>query len=301
MVAPPRHSVTAMTAPQTLLRAWNLKAKKAYGQNFLVEPATAERIVRQASLRADDLVLEIGAGLGALTLPLAATVRRLVAVEKDGDLIQLLRNELLAAGYENTTVVHADILRAALTDLVEPEAGPMVVMGNLPYNISSQVVLKLLAARAHVSRAVFMFQKELAERLAAPPGSRTYGRLSVMLQYCADVKILAEVAATCFHPRPKVASAILEIRFKAAPEIPADDEDLLFRIVRAAFGKRRKTLKNALSQSDLTLPAPTVSEWLLACAIDPRRRAETLSVAEFVSLANQFPAMPGSAPKGALV
>lgn len=281
-----------MTSPQTLLKAWNLRAKKAFGQNFLVDASTAEMIVRRANLTADELVLEIGAGLGALTLPLAAQVRRLVAVEKDNDLIQLLRNELLAAKMENTTVVHTDILRADLEALVAPETGPMVVMGNLPYNISSQVVLKLLAHRERVSRAIFMFQKELADRLAAPPGSKTYGRLSVMLQYCAEVKILTEIAATCFHPRPKVASAILEIRFKAVPDTPAGDETLLFRIVRAAFGKRRKTLKNALTQSDLRLDGTAVTAWLEGCGIDPRRRAETLSVAEYVTLSNHFPGKP---------
>jgi 16S rRNA (adenine1518-N6/adenine1519-N6)-dimethyltransferase len=278
-----------MTAPQTLLKAWNLRAKKTFGQNFLVDPATAEMIVRKAALTPEELVLEIGAGLGALTLPLAARVRRLVAVEKDGDLIQLLRNELLAAGIGNTEVVHADILRADLAALVAPDTDPMVVMGNLPYNISSQVVLKLLAARSGVKRAVFMFQRELAERLAATPGGKTYGRISVMLQYCADVKILTEVAASCFHPRPKVASAILEIRFKGSPPRPVRDEILFSRIVRAAFGKRRKTLKNALSQSDLNLSAAAVANWLQACAIDPRRRAETLSVDEYVTLANRFP------------
>ena len=281
-----------MTSPQTLLKAWNLRAKKAFGQNFLVDASTAEMIVRRAELTPDDLVLEIGAGLGALTLPLAAAVRRLVAVEKDKDLIQLLRNELLAAKMDNTTVVHADILRVDLDELVAPEKAPLVVMGNLPYNISSQVVLKLLDHRQRVTRAVFMFQKELAERLAAPPGSKTYGRLSVMLQYSAEAKILTDIAATCFHPRPKVASAILSIRFKAAPEFPARDEALLFRIVRAAFGKRRKTLKNALTQSDLRLDGAAVGDWLEGCAIDPRRRAETLSVSEYVTLANRFPLKP---------
>jgi 16S rRNA (adenine1518-N6/adenine1519-N6)-dimethyltransferase len=281
-----------MTAPQTLLKAWQLRAKKAYGQNFLVDPVTAEMIVRQAALASDALVLEIGAGLGALTLPLADRVRRVVAVEKDGDLIQLLQNELLAAGRENVTVIHADILRTDLAALIAPETGPMVVMGNLPYNISSQVVVQLLAARTSVFRAIFMFQKELAERLAAAPGSRTYGRLSVMLQYCAAVKTLTDIAPACFYPRPKVASAILEIRFKKAPETPARDEALLFRIVRAAFGKRRKTLKNALTRSDLGLDGSLVTEWLESCAINPQRRAETLSVSEFVSLSNRFPAKP---------
>lgn len=281
-----------MTSPQTLLKAWNLRAKKAFGQNFLVDATTAEMIVRRAHLTSEDLVLEIGAGLGALTLPLATRVRRLVALEKDIDLIQLLRNELLAAKIENTTIVHADILRVDLEELMAPETDPLVVMGNLPYNISSQVVLKLLAHRERVTRAIFMFQKELADRLAAPPGSKTYGRLSVMLQYCAGVRILTDIAATCFHPRPKVASAILEIQFKTAPEFPARDEALLFRIVRAAFGKRRKTLKNALTQSDLRLDGAIVSDWLEDCAVDPRRRAETLSVAEYVTLSNRFPGKP---------
>jgi 16S rRNA (adenine1518-N6/adenine1519-N6)-dimethyltransferase len=275
-----------MTSPRTLLTAWNIQAKKQLGQNFLSDAAVARQIVKHARLTDDEVILEIGAGLGAITLPAAACVRRLIAVDKDRQLIGLLKTELLAAGIENVDVREADILKLDLEAIARQAARPLVVMGNLPYNISSQVIVQLIHARDHVDRAVLMLQKEMAQRVCAGPGSKTYGRLSVMLQYCAGVRSLMQVKASQFFPAPKVDSTVIGIRFTAPPPFPAHDEALLFRVIKAAFGKRRKTLRNALAQSDLAL-APTTCETLLAKAgIDPTRRAETLTVEDFVRLSN---------------
>ncbi len=283
-----------MTSPRTLLTAWNIQAKKQYGQNFLKDANVARQIVTHAAPTADDVVLEIGAGLGAITLPAAATAHRLIAVDKDRQLIGLLRAELLAADIHNVDIREADILRLDLTAIAHEAARPLVVLGNLPYNISSQVIVRLIHARHHVDRAVLMLQKEMAQRICASPGSKTYGRLSVMLQYCAEVRELMQVKAGQFFPPPKVDSTVIGIRFINPPPFPAADEALLFQVIKAAFGKRRKTLRNALSQSDLQLAPAACEQILNQAGIDPTRRAETLSVADFVRLGNVIAANPYS-------
>ncbi len=273
-----------MTSPKTLLDAWNLKALKAFGQNFLKDPAAAERIVDRAGVDRQDVVLEIGAGLGILTIAAARRVCKVWAVEKDRRLVPLLRAELQARGIRNVDILEQDVLTVDLAAL--GAAGPLTVMGNLPYNISSQVVIKLIEERSVVRRAVLMFQKELAERLCARPGGKAYGRISVMLQYCADLGPPAIIKADQFHPRPQVDSAVLRIDFKALIAPRADDEKMLRRVIQAAFGQRRKTLRNALTSGGLPLDREGVLQALAACGIDPVRRAETLSVEEFVALSN---------------
>ena len=277
---------THMTSPQTLLKAWNLRARKALGQNFLVNPAVAEQIVSRAQLSSKDVVLEIGAGLGAVTIAAARRCARVIAVEKDRHLVPLLKAELLAGGLDHVQVVEQDILAVDINALAADQGRRLVVMGNLPYNISSQVVVKLIEDRQWVERAVLMFQKELAQRLCATPGSRTYGRLSVMLQYCADLSLLQDLHADQFHPRPKVDSAVLEIRFKTQIPHPVADEKKMSRVVQAAFGQRRKTLRNALSGALLNLDSASAVAALEQSGIDPMRRAETLSVEEFITLTN---------------
>jgi 16S rRNA (adenine1518-N6/adenine1519-N6)-dimethyltransferase len=234
------------------------------------------------------VVLEIGSGLGAMTIAAARGAAKVIAVEKDRRLVPLLRTELIAAGISSVQVLEKDILTLDIGALAAAEQRCLVVMGNLPYNISSQVVVRLIEARRWVDRAVLMFQKELALRLCAGPGSRTYGRLSVMLQYCADLDFLQELRADQFHPRPKVDSAVLGIRFKKRIPFPAGDEKLLASVVRVAFGKRRKTMRNALAGALPGLDATAAARLLEQSAIDPRRRAETLSVDEFVGLANRI-------------
>jgi 16S rRNA (adenine1518-N6/adenine1519-N6)-dimethyltransferase len=276
-----------MTSAQTLLKAWNLRPRKELGQNFLKDAGVAERIVAWTGLGSDDTVLEIGAGLGMMTVAAARRAGKVIAVEKDRQLVPLLRAELLVHGFSHVQICDQDILSVPLSRLSPPGERPLVVIGNLPYNISSQVVIKLIQERRWVDRAVLMFQKELAERLSAGPGTRVYGRLSVILQYCADLTRLCEVRATQFYPQPKVDSAVLGIKFKTRIQRPVDDEKCFARVVQAAFGQRRKTLRNALAGGLLPLDASAVAKVLETCGIEPRRRAETLSVQEFVSLANE--------------
>jgi 16S rRNA (adenine1518-N6/adenine1519-N6)-dimethyltransferase len=275
-----------MTSPRTLLSAWNLHPKKQLGQNFLAEPSTAAMIIERAGITPEDTVLEIGSGLGALTIPAAVRASRVIAVETDRQIAGLLKTELLAAGVDNVDIVRDSILKVDIARLAAAEKRRIVVIGNLPYNISSQILVHLINARAMVSRAVVMFQKELAERLLAVPGNKVYGRITVLLAYCAEIKTVATIKARMFYPRPKVDSEVLEICFREAIDRPADDEAYLFQVIKAAFGKRRKTMKNALRQSQLGIDGPTAEKALAAVAIDPVRRAETLNVDEFVRLSN---------------
>jgi len=275
-----------MTSPRTLLSAWNLHPKKQLGQNFLAEPSTARMIIERARLNPEDTVLEIGSGLGALTIPAASRAAHVTAVETDRKLADLLNTELLAAGVDNVTIVRDSILNVDIAKLADGAAGPLVVIGNLPYNISSQILVKLISTRAVIDRAIVMFQKELAERLVAQPGNRAYGRITAMLAYCAEIKSLATIKAQMFFPRPKVDSEVVEIRLRERTGAAVDDETHLFQVIKAAFGKRRKTLKNALSQSDLGIDGPIAETALVAAAIDPVRRAETLTSDEFVRLSN---------------
>jgi 16S rRNA (adenine1518-N6/adenine1519-N6)-dimethyltransferase len=273
-----------MTSPKTLLRAWNIKAKKQLGQHFLVDPSTAEMIVKRAKISSKDIVLEIGAGLGALTIPVARAAAKVYAVEKDRQLCDLLKTELLASNVANVSIIPENILQLDYASIAERYSRALVVLGNLPYNISSQVLVQLIRCRNLVSRAILMFQKELAHRIIAHPGNKEYGRLTVMLRYCADIKPVATINASAFFPAPKVASEIIEIKFKAKPDYPQHDESLLFKVIKAAFGNRRKTLKNALAASELRIDPKSAWQALDMAGIDPSRRAETLSVSEFISL-----------------
>ncbi len=276
-----------MTSPRTLLAAWNLHPKKQLGQNFLADPSTAAMIVGRAGLSPDDRVLEIGPGLGALTLPAAAAAAHVTAVETDRQIAGLLKTELLAGSVANVEIIRDSILNLNIEKTFTAGDPKIVVLGNLPYNISSQILVQLINARAVISRAVVMFQKELAERLLAGPGNKAYGRITVMLAYCADIKRVATVKARMFYPRPRVDSEVLEIRFRENNSQTAIEDACLFRVIKAAFGKRRKTLKNALSQSELGLDAAVAESALRAAEIDPARRAETLTVAEFIRLSSR--------------
>jgi 16S rRNA (adenine1518-N6/adenine1519-N6)-dimethyltransferase len=278
-----------MTSPRTLLSASTLSPKKQFGQNFLSDPKTAEMIVSRSGISKEDIVLEIGAGLGALTVPLALASEKVYAVEKDINLLPLLRTELLAKNIDNVSIMNENILETDIESIAAAHGRKIVVLGNLPYNISSQVLVKLIIHRNFLSRAVLMFQKELSERICAKPGGKDYGRISVMLRYCADIGKIADVKASLFFPKPKIDSQIIEIRFKERPDFPAGNEKFFFSVIKAAFGKRRKTLKNSLSGSELEIDAKTAVSALNSAGIDPVRRAETLTVEEFVKLSNAIP------------
>ena len=273
-----------MTSPRTLLKAWNLRPNKRLGQCFLSDPSTAAAITARASLSPRDIVLEIGAGLGALTIPLAEKVARIYAVEKDPHLVDLLKTELLTGRIKNCEIIAGDILEIDLRKFSSAAGRKITVIGNLPYNISSQVLIKLIQLRDSFNRAIFMFQKELAERISARPGGKEYGRITAMLRYCADIRTLLSVKAASFYPSPKVDSAVLEIEFKSTADYGPHNEAMLFDVIKAAFGNRRKNLKNALAASALGIDSGTALQALSSAGIDPTRRAETLEPDEFVAL-----------------
>jgi 16S rRNA (adenine1518-N6/adenine1519-N6)-dimethyltransferase len=279
-----------MTSPYVLLKAWDLHAKKRLGQNFLADPSTAEMIVERSGVSSGDVVVEIGSGFGALTVPLADRVQKVYAVEIDQRLLEIFKNELTAAGVSNVVVITGDILRLDIRELSEKEGRRLTVLGNLPYNVSSQVLFRLIDYRDVVDKAVLMFQREMARRLLASPGGRDYGRLTVGMNYCAKISSLAQVNAGMFFPRPKIDSEVLKIDFFDERLISRSAEDFLFRVIKAAFGKRRKTLKNALAGSELKLDTGQIVKALTQSGIDPVRRAETLTVVEFLKLSEALSA-----------
>ena len=275
-----------MTSPRILLAAHNIRPKKQLGQNFIIDSTFTKMIVDRSGILPEDVVLEIGAGLGALTIPLARKAKKVFAVERDQQIIDILKTEILAGGLSNTVILAKNILTVDIEVLAENIGRKIVVMGNLPYNISSQILVQLIKSRKVVSRAILMFQKELAQRISAQPNCKDYGRLTVMLRYCSDIKKLADAKASLFYPKPKVDSEILELRFKSKVVHPVRDEAFLFKVIKAAFGNRRKTMKNALAASELNIDANTAKHILERSGIDPVRRAETLNTAEFVKLSN---------------
>ena len=280
-----------MTSPRILLAAYNLHPKKQFGQNFLSDPSTAKMIAALSGITSEDVVLEVGAGLGALTIPAAKAARKLYAIEKDRRLIDLLKTEILANRLSNVELMEEDILKFDIKKLTENTGQKILIIGNLPYNISSQIIIRLIKSRSVVIRAVFMFQKELARRITAQPGCKDYGRLTVMLGYCTKIKKLADIKAHQFFPKPKVDSELLEIRFLETIKYPANDEALLFRVIKGAFSHRRKTLKNALAGSELHIDAKTAQNMLDKAGIDSSLRAEALTISQFVTLSNKLSAI----------
>lgn len=274
-----------MLSMPMLLKIGGLKPKKQLGQNFLQDLPSAEMLVHKAGITDDDTVLEIGPGLGTFTVALGKAAHRVIAVEKDAELIPLLTMQLVDCGLQDKVrVQEADILRYNMAEVFEMLPHKAVVAGNLPYNISSQVLIKLIENRRYIKKAVLMFQKELADRIMAPPGKKDYGRISAMLQYCATIKPLAVLKPQSFLPPPKIDSTVVLIDFMDELPYPTHSEPWLFRVIKGSFGNRRKTLKNSLSAGGLGLTSSEAGALLQQCDIDPERRAETLSPAEFVTL-----------------
>lgn len=267
-----------------------MRAKKSLGQNFLVDGNVVSRIIAAAELCADDAVLEIGPGRGALTARLASEAGLIVAVERDRDLLPVLHEMLDASA--NVELVHGDILRIDMARLLsDRRAGRWKVVANLPYNISSQVLFAFLGCRSLLSQMVLMLQKEVGDRLVAHPGCKDYGILTVLCANYFDIERVCRVKPTSFRPVPKVDSAVLRFRVLQSPRVDVGDEDLFRRVVKAAFGQRRKTLANCLKVMG-SLPGEGVHEEALARAgIDGKRRGETLSLEEFARLTREMLAM----------
>jgi len=271
-----------MTHPGELLKKNSLYAGKEMGQNFLSDPSTARMIVDQTGISGKTRVLEVGPGLGALTVHLGRAAGQVTAVEKDRRMIPLLEGELAEAGICNVTIVNQNILKTDIKEIAD--GARLTVVGNLPYNISSQILFKLVRTRSVVDRAFLMFQKELATRLLASPGGRDYSRLSAVVQYAAKITHVVNIKPNSFFPRPDVDSTVLRFEFFETPGMDEDKETLLFDVIKSAFSKRRKTLKNSMSGGELGLKKSQSGEALEGAGIDPTRRAETLSIEEFITL-----------------
>jgi len=262
---------------------------KRFGQHFLVDRKVIGRILERATLGPSDRILEIGPGKGALTLPLSRRVDRVLAVEKDRDLVERLMQRLHERGVTNVDALCGDILRFDFTRLEGFAPDGVHVVGNLPYNISSPVLETLIRQRRRIHRAVLMFQKEVADRLAATPGGRNYGALTVLIGYHARIAPLAKVGKEAFRPRPRVESAVVELDFDRPHPARAAHEACFQEVVRGAFAHRRKTLLNTLSIAFPGLDRQTLERVLAECGIEPIRRAETLSIDEYLGLAAAWP------------
>lgn len=272
-----------LPSARELLHRHGLSPRKALGQNFLVDPRMQDRIVAAAEIRDTDVVVEIGAGLGALTARLADVAKKVIAIDRDAHLVPVLRGEL--ADRPNLEIILGDALEFDLGQAAREAGQPLVVVGNLPYVVTSPVLFATIDAAAGgqvVDRAIFMVQKEFAQRMLAPPGSRTYGRLSVMVQQAASAEILFHVGAGAFLPPPAVTSTVIRLRPRAQPLAPMRDAALFERVVREAFGARRKMLRRALEPGFGARAAAALE----TAGIAGTRRAEELAVADFARLAN---------------
>jgi 16S rRNA (adenine1518-N6/adenine1519-N6)-dimethyltransferase len=248
-------------------------AKKSLGQNFLFDPAILGRIIEAASIGPDDTIVEIGPGPGRLTTLLSKVAKKVVAIELDSDLYIKLQDEL--AGRENVELVLGDALKYRYDDL-----GSFKVVANIPYYITTPIIFSLIAARDNLVSMTLTIQKEVAQRIVANPGTKDYGVLSLAVQYHADPEIKFIIPAGAFRPVPKVDSAVIHIHIRKTPKVIVADEALLFKIIRAGFSQRRKTLSNALKPL-----MPDIKDVLIDTGIDPGRRGETLSMDEFAILA----------------
>ncbi|MBN2060975.1 MAG: ribosomal RNA small subunit methyltransferase A [Deltaproteobacteria bacterium] len=262
-----------------------IRPNKRMGQHFLTDHETIYRIVELSGYGESDCVLEIGPGRGALTIPLAKKVNSVVAVEKDRNLTRELRDKLDLLKIDNVQILSEDILRFNFQELPEIFKKRLKIIGNLPYNISSPFIEKLIKNRSMIQKAVLMFQLEFANRLSASPGGKEYGSLSVLIQYYAELFPIIEVSNDCFYPRPKVGSKVLAFNMEKPYPRRAEDEEFFKKVVKSAFSQRRKTILNSLKGS-LTFSGDNITDALRDCSIDPTRRAETLGMEDFLNLAS---------------
>jgi 16S rRNA (adenine1518-N6/adenine1519-N6)-dimethyltransferase len=270
-----------MNSPKEIIRQYAIKPRKRIGQSFLMEQKVIRKIAALANVTKNDIVVEIGAGIGVLTEDLAQTAAKLIAVELDDQLVEVLKDKLLK--YNNVQIYSGDILRFDFEAIVRDGEQKIKVVGNVPYNISSPVLFHLLSFRKIIDSFVLMLQKEVIQRLVAPPGGKDYGVPSVILQMFAAVEKVLDVPAGCFYPRPKVESSVMKGFFLKRPFVELADEEFFIRLVRDAFAQRRKMLINNLKKSKLLEGFSDVDlkEALDAAGIDGQRRGETLSVEEF--------------------
>ena len=266
-----------------IIQKYNFAFQKRFGQNFLIDGHVIEKIIRAAEITKDDVVLEIGPGIGTMTQYLAEAAGEVFAVEIDKNLLPILAETL--AEYDNVTVVNEDILKVDIAALTGGR--PVKVVANLPYYITTPIIMGLFENHIPATSITVMVQKEVAERMQAGPGGKDYGALSLAVQYYAEPYIVANVPPNCFMPRPKVGSAVIRLTRHAETPVQVDDEKLLFQIIRASFNQRRKTLANGLKNYEgLSFEKETIEAAIAECGFSPSVRGEALSLEEFAKLAN---------------
>lgn len=272
-----------------ILQKYKFVFQKKFGQNFLIDEHVLEKIIQAAGVGPDDFVVEIGPGIGTMTQYLAHAARGVAAVEIDRALIPILKDTL--SPYDNVTVINEDILKVDLNQLAEEmnDGRPVKVVANLPYYITTPIIMGLFESHVPVDNITVMVQKEVAERMQAGPGSKDYGALSLAVQYYADPYIVANVPPNCFMPRPKVGSAVIKLERYAEPPVEVKNEKLMFRIIRASFNQRRKTLVNGLKNSpELQFSKEQIEQALNTCGLSLNIRGEALTLEQFAQLANAF-------------
>ena len=270
-----------------VVQKYNFTFQKKFGQNFLIDPHVLDKIIAAAEITKDDFVLEIGPGIGTLTQYLAEAAREVVAVEIDSSLIPILEDTL--SSYDNVSVINEDVLKVDLKKLAEERNGgkPIKVVANLPYYITTPIIMGLFESHVPLKSLTVMVQKEVALRMQAGPGTKDYGALSLAVQYYADPYLAANVPPNCFMPRPNVGSAVIRLtRFEETP-VKVTDEALLFRLIRASFNQRRKTLQNGLVNSpELHFSKEQVAAAIETLGVSPSVRGEALTLEQFAALCN---------------
>lgn len=270
-----------------VLQKYNFIFQKKFGQNFLIDTHVLDKIIRSAEISSDDMVLEIGPGIGTMTQYLAQAAGKVAAVEIDKALIPILKDTL--DGFDNVTVINEGILKVDVAELAERENGgrPIKVVANLPYYITTPIIMGLFENHVPVKSITVMVQKEVAERMQVGPGTKDYGALSLAVQYYAKPYIVANVPPNCFMPRPRVGSAVIRLERYEKPPVQADDEKLMFKIIRASFNQRRKTLANGLKNSpELDYTKEQIEEAIDSLHKGASVRGEALTLEEFAALSN---------------
>lgn len=270
-----------------ILQKYKFVFQKKFGQNFLIDEHVLEKIIQAAGVGSDDFVVEIGPGIGTMTQYLAYAARGVAAVEIDRALIPILKDTL--SPYDNVTVINEDILKVDLNQLAEEmnDGRPVKVVANLPYYITTPIIMGLFESHVPVDNITVMVQKEVAERMQAGPGSKDYGALSLAVQYYADPYIVANVPPNCFMPRPNVGSAVIRLQTHVDPPVKVKNEKLMFRIIRASFNQRRKTLQNSVSHDPgLGISKELIAENLEKMGLSATIRGEALSLQQFAEFAD---------------
>jgi len=273
----------SMVSIKQELKEYGLFPKKRLGQHFLVDRNILNKVIRTAGVEKEDVVLEVGPGLGEMTLALARQAKKVIAIEIDSKLVAILEKKM--RDHANVEVVKSDILKVNFDQFLRNEGRPIKVVANLPYQISTPLLFRFIESKEVFSTFTLMLQREVAERLAAPSGRKEYGSLSVLTQSFFELSIRFFIKPSAFFPPPKIESAVVQMAWRETPLVETNDEEWFKRVVKACFGYRRKTLTNALKHSELTLPESIESK-MKGIGIDPRRRPETLSIQEFAKLAS---------------